>query len=745
MKKFLILLFVLATFRIGVAGAYSSFTVNNLQVKKSTDSSFSNTINVATAGTQVIFSVNIIPTVGTEFREGRVSLILPAGLTYNSYTLESDTCADINGVSAGNLSVDSYTNNSFVFRFKPNGTVCENIVNIAYTTSSLVTGNYNINYTLSDSVDNIFGNGNDIVSSSNNIALNLTSKISLLKAYTFDLNQNGFIDRYDFTFDRNIVGTPNTQISQNGTSVTSGVFSTLGANSGSIVFTDSVFTTSETPQIKIIGDANYEDNTYFVGVVEDRASPKVTVTPAGGAFSSSQNVTITSNESGNIYYKLGSTASTGSTAYTGAFSVNSNTGVYYYVTDLVGNVSTGSVNFTFSCSPSTILNGTIGAYPSCTVSCNSGYNLSGGVCVATSGGGGGGGGGSISADYCPTGDLSGNFYDGICSAPTTSTGIISTGIIIIPTFPTIDYQNISGLNTSSLDVFYLSGIVQAKEYLHSNISNSAVLKLADSYFDKLSFNDSTYYTSFDGVLKQEYNRIINSYVLFFLKLDSFIKNRLESDKTDAKNLYLIISNYLKNKSLPEIKYINKNFYKDGIYIYKTKFQLIAIALDKLEAKILAKFEKLKDSKTITEEEYLSGINAYNDFVLNLTIYRMYNKPAEAKARAIKAINIWYNIYKKQILETPIISEIKAPQILLVKDKYTFSKDLKVGDYNDDVTNLQTILKMYGYFDALNPTGYFGNLTKDYLIKFAKDILKINSTTGVFDTNMRNAIGNLELK
>jgi hypothetical protein len=73
---------------------------------------------------------------------------------------------------------------------------------------------------------------------------------------------------------------------------------------------------------------------------------------------------------------------------------------------------------------------------------------------------------------------------------------------------------------------------------------------------------------------------------------------------------------------------------------------------------------------------------------------MYNKPAEAKARAIKAINIWYNIYKKQILETPIISEIKAPQILLVKDKYTFSKDLKVGDYNDDVTNLQTILKMY---------------------------------------------------
>ncbi|HBY75263.1 TPA: hypothetical protein DEG21_05420 [Patescibacteria group bacterium] len=66
---------------------------------------------------------------------------------------------------------------------------------------------------------------------------------------------------------------------------------------------------------------------------------------------------------------------------------------------------------------------------------------------------------------------------------------------------------------------------------------------------------------------------------------------------------------------------------------------------------------------------------------------------EAKVRAKNAINIWYNIYKKQILETPQIS-IETPQILLVKDKYTFSKDLKVGDYNDDVKNLQTVLKMY---------------------------------------------------
>ena len=146
MKKFLTIFFVLVTFKIWVASAYSSFTVNNLQVKKSTDSSFSNIVNVASNWTQVVFSVNIIPTVWTEQREWKVNLSLPAWFTYNSYSLESDTCADINWVSTGNLSVDSHSNSSFVFRFKPNWTVCENIVNITYTTSALLAWNYNINW-----------------------------------------------------------------------------------------------------------------------------------------------------------------------------------------------------------------------------------------------------------------------------------------------------------------------------------------------------------------------------------------------------------------------------------------------------------------------------------------------------------------------------------------------------------------------------------------------------------------------
>jgi hypothetical protein len=37
-----------------------------------------------------------------------------------------------------------------------------------------------------------------------------------------------------------------------------------------------------------------------------------------------------------------------------------------------------------TCNPSTVLNGTVGAYPGCTITCNSGYTLSGSSCLAAS-------------------------------------------------------------------------------------------------------------------------------------------------------------------------------------------------------------------------------------------------------------------------------------------------------------------------------------------------------------------------
>ncbi|KKQ60552.1 MAG: hypothetical protein US81_C0017G0002 [Parcubacteria group bacterium GW2011_GWE2_38_18] len=58
---------------------------------------------------------------------------------------------------------------------------------------------------------------------------------------------------------------------------------------------------------------------------------------------------------------------------------------------------TGTAN---NCSPLTVSNGTVAAYPTCTITCNSGYSLSGSSCVAIASNGGGGGGGGTT--YCTT-------------------------------------------------------------------------------------------------------------------------------------------------------------------------------------------------------------------------------------------------------------------------------------------------------------------------------------------------------
>jgi len=53
-----------------------------------------------------------------------------------------------------------------------------------------------------------------------------------------------------------------------------------------------------------------------------------------------------------------------------------------------------------NCSPLTVTNGTVAAYPTCTITCNSGYSLSGSSCNAS--GGGGSSGGSASDTTPPT-------------------------------------------------------------------------------------------------------------------------------------------------------------------------------------------------------------------------------------------------------------------------------------------------------------------------------------------------------
>ena len=76
------------------------------------------------------------------------------------------------------------------------------------------------------------------------------------------------------------------------------------------------------------------------------------------------------------------------------FSASSSESPVYTLNPGLESGLTGEVQ---NCSPLTVTNGTVAAYPGCAITCNSGYTLSGSSCVVTPSSGGGGG--SV-VNYC---------------------------------------------------------------------------------------------------------------------------------------------------------------------------------------------------------------------------------------------------------------------------------------------------------------------------------------------------------
>ncbi|EKE26429.1 MAG: hypothetical protein ACD_4C00295G0002, partial [uncultured bacterium (gcode 4)] len=337
-------------------------------------------------------------------------------------------------------------------------------------------------------------------------------------------------------------------------------------------------------------------------------------------------------------------------------------------------------------------------------------------------------------DYCPNWDLSWSFYDKLCNIPQVNTWTVSS-------WWTTQELTISTINNS-----YYKNLDEARKYLKTIISDPNLIRQIDNYHSKLNLNDIDFYLGFDNKVKMDFNKIINSYVLLFKKLDLYSKTKDISLKTDINSLSSILSNYIKSPINPSDSYVTKISNENWI-VYKTKFSKIQNPLEKLETKILNKFKLLKVSWTISNSEYSNWINAYNDFVLYLSIYRTY-KPKEAKNRAIEPIRIFTGLYSKKIEYSQ--EEIQKPAeekvvSLKIKDKYIFTKNLNFWDSNDEIKNLQIILKSYWYFGDFTPTWYFWNTTKAYLISFSKDILKIDNPNWLFNEKIRTLIWELELK
>ena len=171
--------------------------------------------------------------------------------------MQSDDCEDINGSDPGNLLVESVTDGNFVFQFKPTGAgICESIVTAHFRTNGVAAAVHAISYTITDSIDDIFENGNDTASTSNNVEVTVLSTVSITNARSFDSDGDGFLDGYRVTLNNPLPApllTPSQIAVTTAAKTATGIAfaGTPGSYTGTITWSDGLFDTGETPEIEI--------------------------------------------------------------------------------------------------------------------------------------------------------------------------------------------------------------------------------------------------------------------------------------------------------------------------------------------------------------------------------------------------------------------------------------------------------------------------------------------------------------
>lgn len=286
-----------------------------------------------------------------------------------------------------------------------------------------------------------------------------------------------------------------------------------------------------------------------------------------------------------------------------------------------------------------------------------------------------------------------------CNTPST-TGTTTTGTTTITSssgwIPVL--SPLDSLSINTLGTYYFTGIIAARDYIRTQILDNRVTSLADKYATQLVIGDESYYPTIDRDLFVQYNQIINAYVILFLRVqDAVSGNRSDSVRSDGKQSYSIVNNGLTFAKNYLDRYIVRQYLTArNITVYRTKNTTINKPLAILEEKVLAKFDLLLSSETITPEEYNIAVQAYNDFVLHLSIYRSLNKSSIVKNRTLDAIKIFTTIYAKKVLPKieptldPVLLQKQQSYINIatvpqkIGDIYTFSRDLKFGDMNQDV-------------------------------------------------------------
>lgn len=674
--------------------------------------------------------------------------------------------------SCENTQIIGGTNTSFNYTFESVNPVCV----------SAITVNYEVLATAKNGINTITLLNPDIVKS---VVITVTNNITITQAITRDTNQNGFIDRYELTFSRNV---DDNSFDTNKLTVwsLSGILfetgNTPNDTQGFLVLPENTFHTGETPQI-ISGSGEFLTDIWILNnnsiLEKDGSIPIVkqinntnfwtwNIAIGTGSFSftlseslpsasldfinikkSESLINGTFNISGtNITFTPLSSLDPG--IYNIVFWSWSNDASGNKVKDFTQNLSvTITQNQACSSLPtnaqwnsvSSILQTLDGINPpqstvwiynttqsttSCHFICNSGYNWNGSSCIRQSSGWWGGwgwgwwGGGISIIPTCTLAQLEcrNGIYviqpNQICSG----WDFWKTCTITKPTdilwddfsdFVKENNENEEEIKFITLELFI--------EFVESKYSQSTqnILNQYTKGFERI---EKEYFLLKDKNFAKQYQDALVSYKKFADAVEAYQINKTQENLTKLQDSLKDFQETQKNISNPIEKFVTQKTDTFWNEIFVTKDQKIIKTFQQIEKAWIGKFQRQLQAKVISQSEYESVIQDYNTFVAYITIYRS-NKDKSIIPLLQKSINNIWNTYKKRIprpISTPPVIQVKK-----VSDVYPLQNVQRLTAYNDEVKNLQLILKHFGYFE-FEATGYFGNTTNNLLQKFVEEKL-----------------------
>ena len=119
---------------------------------------------------------------------------------------------------------------------------------------------------------------------------------------------------------------------------------------------------------------------------------------------------------------------------------------------------------------------------------------------------------------------------------------------------------------------YFTSLAEARKYLLDRINHRAIIKLINSYGDKLVMEDESYFLSVDKELYSEYNKSINAYVILFSRVQDLVSgNKTQAIKDEGRASYKLVANgFILAKNVID-RYVNRDFISEkNITLYRTK-------------------------------------------------------------------------------------------------------------------------------------------------------------------------------